>query len=263
MAQAMQQIPYVGITGVGTPAQSEALISVAGSQLRRRFMLGALVSDASMEGRPDRWPRRYPVPSSVPDIFSDHPTAFNVVHYNTRNPSTLAAQLTEIVGLVGKRLHGFQLNMAWPAPRQLELFRAECPSVAIIIQLNREAFDLVAGLRDGVSEKLRRDYGGLFDHALLDLSAGHGEILDPQWAAGQLRRLYSADLGTGVGVAGGLCAETLPMIEPLIREFPGLSIDAEGRLRDGDDLLDLGRAKEYLLKALEMFEGTKAEPAGR
>ena len=260
MAQEKKGFSYVGITGISTAEQSAALVSVAASRLRR-FMVGVLVSDASMEGRPDRWPRRYPAPASVADIFSDHPAAFNVVHYNTRDPSTLARQLTEIVQLVGSRLHGFQLNMAWPAPRQLALFREECPGVEIIIQLNREAFDIIAGLPEGVSGKLRREYGGLYDHALLDLSAGHGEILDPAWAAGQLRRLYGADLDAGLGVAGGLCAESLPMIEPLIREFPGLSIDAEGRLRDGNDLLDMGRAREYLVKALDMFGELRAEPA--
>ena len=262
MGQNKKPISYVGITGICAPEQSAALVSIAAG-MRRRLMIGVLVSDASMEGQPDRWPRRYPPPASAADIFSDHPAAFNVVHYNTHDPSTLARQLTEIVRLVGSRLHGFQLNMAWPAPRQLALFREECPGVQIIIQLNREAFDIIAGLPDGVSGKLRREYGGLYDHALLDLSAGHGEMLEPVWAADQLRRLYGADLDAGLGVAGGLCAESLPMIEPLIREFPDLSIDAEGRLRDEDDFLDLNRAEEYLIGALAMFEGEKAEPAGR
>ena len=263
MAHAAKRLPYVGITGIGTPAESAALVPIAVSQKQRRLMIGALVSSNSMAGKANRWPHRYPPPSNLAAIFSDHPASFNVVHYNTHQPSTLAGQLTEIAELAGGCLHGFQLNMAWPAPSQLESFRVRCPNIQVILQLNRQAFETAERLPGGVAEKLRREYQGLFDHALLDLSAGRGEILDPEWAADQLRRLYSADLDAGFGVAGGLSAETLPMIGPLLQEFPNLSIDAEGRLRDQNDFLDLVQAEKYLLKALEMFGEKQAEPAGR
>jgi hypothetical protein len=47
-----------------------------------------------------------------------------------------------------------------------------------------------------------------------------------------------------------LCAETLPAVASLVREY-GLSIDAEGRLRDGDEggVLDLDKARAYLAAA--------------
>lgn len=68
-----------------------------------------------------------------------------------------------------------------------------------------------------------------------------------------LRALEDMDLDIGLGVAGGLSAETLHLVEPLIEEFPDLSIDAEGRLRDESDKLDLTAAKRYAVKSLDMF----------
>lgn len=57
-------------------------------------------------------------------------------------------------------------------------------------------------------------------------------------------------LGLNIGIAGGLCAETLPAVASLVREY-GLSIDAEGRLRDGDEggVLDLDKVAAYLAAA--------------
>jgi len=39
-----------------------------------------------------------------------------------------------------------------------------------------------------------------------------------------------------------------------VKDFPNISIDAEGQLRDENDNLNLVAAKEYLVKAYEMLE---------
>ncbi|MDI6734376.1 MAG: hypothetical protein QMD50_02710 [Patescibacteria group bacterium] len=54
-------------------------------------------------------------------------------------------------------------------------------------------------------------------------------------------------------VAGGLQAKNLDLLKPLIKEFPELSIDAEGKLRDEKDKLDFIAVKKYLEKAKEIF----------
>ena len=263
MAHAKKRISYVGITGIGTPAESAALAPFASAHAHRRFMVGVLVSSSSMAGQPDQWPNRYPPPSKIDAIFPDFPNVFNVVHYNTHDPATLSHQLITVANLAGQRLHGFQLNMAWPPPAELEALRRQCPGMQIILQLNREAFEAVKAVPGGVGRRLTQDYTGLFDHALLDLSAGRGEMLEPNWAAQELRKLEASDLNAGLGVAGGLDAETLAIIQPLIQEFPNLSIDAEGRLRDRDDRLDLEKARKYLEKSSDMFSITPKDQPGR
>ena len=56
----------------------------------------------------------------------------------------------------------------------------------------------------------------------------------------------------GIGIAGGLSADTLPHIAGLLQEIPDLSIDAEGQLRDENDHLDVNKAVRYVLAASRM-----------
>lgn len=61
----------------------------------------------------------------------------------------------------------------------------------------------------------------------------------------------------GLVAAGGLGPDTMHLVEPLIKEFPDLSIDAQGKLRPSGsalDPIDWYMAGQYLIKALEMLE---------
>ena len=109
---------YVGITGIMNPADSLSIADSVPPNRNRRAMIGILVSQKSLLGLPNQWPNRYPKTNQVADLFLSHPAAFNVVHYNTDDSSTLAQQLFEVVQLAGPNLHGIQLNMAWPPDRK-------------------------------------------------------------------------------------------------------------------------------------------------
>ena len=62
----------------------------------------------------------------------------------------------------------------------------------------------------------------------------------------------------GLVVAGGLCADNLDaLLSPLLPEWAGVSIDAEGRLRNSDDRLDVGAASAYLTEALKLLDPTR------
>ena len=61
----------------------------------------------------------------------------------------------------------------------------------------------------------------------------------------------------GIVVAGGLGPRTLHLIEPIIEEFPDISIDAQGQLRPSHnalDPIDWDMAGEYLTKSLQMLK---------
>lgn len=216
-------------------------------------MIGVLVSSNTLRGEPNQWPNRYAKKCDIAGIFTDHPDTFNVIHYNTNEPDSLLAQLLAVRHLAGPNLHGFQLNMAWPYPTDLRLFAQQNPEQQLIIQLNPEAFQMAEGLKIGIISRLKQEYSGLVDHVLLDLSAGFGRPLDTAWARRQLQELRDADLGFGLGVAGGLSPTSLHLVESLVKDFPQLSIDAEARLRDSNDNLDLALAQDYLSKAFAMF----------
>ena len=235
------------------PTESRFIANAVPTNSNRQAMIGALVSQKSMGGRPGRWPNRYPRTEQVADLFLPHPALLNVVHYNTDDPTTLCRQLSEVIQLAGPNLHGFQLNLTWPPPDELGRFADQYPSLKLILQIGQESCRLVAEDPVGIAGRLRADYQGLVHYVLLDLSAGYGQPLDTSWCLQQLRELRSANLGLGLGVAGGLSPSSLHLVRPLAKEFPSLSIDAEARLRDEHDTLDMDLALDYIKRAFTMF----------
>ena len=57
--------------------------------------------------------------------------------------------------------------------------------------------------------------------------------------------------------AGGLGPETMHLVDPIVKEFPDVSIDAQGRLRPSEsalDPVDWNTAGAYIIKALELLK---------
>lgn len=60
----------------------------------------------------------------------------------------------------------------------------------------------------------------------------------------------------GIVVAGGLGPETMDLIDPIVRKYPLISTDAQGKLRpSGNSLHPIcwEMAGEYLVKVFEKF----------
>jgi hypothetical protein len=238
--------PYLGITGFTSAAQVREALAVVPPTSRRLAMVGVLASRRTCAGLPERSPRRLPAVEEIPVIFPDHPLALNLVHYYTDEPATLGRQLAGLAARSGPNLHGFQINGVWPSRQDLEEIRSERPGLRIVIQMD-------AGMLAGPPEdavRRAREIAGLAGDLLLDASAGQGLPLDPAALLPFLRAL--ADTGLGLGVAGGLSAASLHLLEPLLAEFPDLSFDAETCLRDEEDRLDAVRVREYVEAALRL-----------
>ena len=61
----------------------------------------------------------------------------------------------------------------------------------------------------------------------------------------------------GIAAAGGLGPDTLNLVEPLVREFLNISIDAQGKLRPSGsalDPIDWKMAAKYIVRAVWMFK---------
>ena len=244
--------PYIGITGFMHRGEVDAVLGVFPEDSPRKLMVGVLASEKTLSGQTNKRPGRYPDRLAVQHIFSDSPLALNLVHYNTKNPETLTTQMRAFAELFGgPYFHGFQLNVAWPSPSKLANYRATCKGV-IVLQIGAHAVEMVDNSPEKLAERVA-EYRGLVEYVLLDPSGGKGQPFDTEQARLYLRALAEKDLGIGLGVAGGLSAETLYLVEPLVEEFPDLSIDAEGRLRDENDNLDLEAAKRYASAALKLF----------
>ncbi len=265
-----RKTPYDGITGFTTPQQVQTLLDTRVRNMRiygvpenahtmqvpfteRLLMVGVLVSSKTMRGLTNKWPNRYPKIEDVPALFTNHPAAFNLIHFNTKEPEELCTQLETLVQIGGPNLHGFQLNIAWPSPRLLEQFLVRNPSVRIVLQVGSTAFEEVSNSPTVLARKVAQEYVGLVDYILLDPSGGLGKLIDVDTAQAYLEELKNKDLPIGLGIAGGLNEETLQTIAPLTKKFHNLSVDAEGRLRDTNDNLDIEKATRYLKNLRNLF----------
>lgn len=238
----MKKGPYLGITGFTSAAQVREALAPMPPTSRRLLMVGVLASRRTCAGLPERSPRRLPAVEAIPEIFPDHPLALNLVHYYTDEPATLGRQLAGLAVRAGPNLHGFQINGVWPSRQDLEEIRG----LRIVIQMDA---GMLAGPPEDAARRVR-GIAGLIDDLLLDASGGQGIPLDPAALLPFLRVL--ADTGLGLGVAGGLSASNLQLLEPLLAEFPDLSFDAETCLRDEEDRLDLGRVRGYVEAGLRL-----------
>lgn len=245
--------PYIGITGFVNPHEVAVVLDCMPRESHRLLMIGVLASSRTLKGQQSRWPNRYPGVSDIAAIFPQHLLALNLVHYNTGEPDTLCQQLVELTRLSGPDLHGYQLNIPWPPVTELNEYRKQFPEMKMVLQISQTSLQIVDSSARDLVDKLAQEYVGLVDYMLLDPSAGYGIPLDPSWAAEYLTSIQEADLGMGLGVAGGLSPSSLDLVQPLVNDFPDLSIDAESLLRDEDDCLDTGNARDYINKALQLF----------
>jgi len=190
-------------------------------------------------------------------FFPDDPRAINLIHYNTKEPETLCEQLLKLVEIGGPNLQGFQLNIAWPNPNQLDKFhKAVKRHYSLIFQINERVLEDVKYSPKELSLRIcKNSYDDYMDGILIDPSGGKGKLFDIEMAHKFLSEIRDTNYLFGMGIAGGLCADTLHVIEPLLEEFRHLSTDAEGKLRNlPDDTLNVEDAKLYVKRNLEMVD---------
>lgn len=253
-------IPYIGVTGFMYRSDIEACLA-AMEGVPRLLMVGILVSLKSLCGKTTKRPRRYPSTRSFSDLFLDHPQALNLVHYNTDRPGSLAGQLTALMVMAGPNCHGVQLNIAWPDLDQLKIFREEFPQARVVLQCGAQALERVAGPFSFLDELRPYVYAKVIDDVLLDPSGGLGRPFEPAVLGPYLetmQREVTSDTPFGMGVAGGLSASTLDLVAPLLQQCPDLNFDAEGRLRDAQDDLDLDQACLYLKQSAALLRSVPA-----
>lgn len=254
--------PYIGVTGFMSRDEVVQALKYVSNETAYRLMVGVLMSSKTLAGQANKWPGRYPKKEAVADIFVDDPRALNLIHYNTDNPEMLVHEVRQIVALAGPHLDGFQFNVAWPAPSQIEQIREMYPDLYLLLQIGGRAMEEVLSLGLHTGEHLKERIGWylpFIDAVLVDPSGGKGELLSAAGCHAWIRAAKEVH-GLEIGVAGGLGPVTTHVIEPLTKEFPGLNIDAEGRLRTPkpEDALDMRAVEQYIVIAHLVLEGNHA-----
>ena len=127
-------------------------------------------------------------------------------------------------------------------------------STIIVLQVGARAFELIGYSPQKLADKIESEYGGLIHYVLLDASGGLGKPLDARMLTPYLRALAAKRLPIGLGVAGGLNADSLHLVVSLIDEFPNLCLDAEGKLRNRKDNMSVRAAISYLTGTYALFK---------
>ena len=249
--------PYIGITGFMTGREVTMAAEEIPTGATHDLMAGILVSSKTLRGEQNKRPNRYPTIENANRIPLFHRRVFTVVHYNTKEPDTLGEQLREIQRCFRSLIEGIQLNMAWPNPLELIPFCVKTPQYKIILQIGAWAFEKIDNSPQKLVERIKGRYSGLVDYVLLDMSGGEGIVMDRKNIDRYLEALYGAGVHEQVriGIAGGLDPENVgEVVRPFATRYPNLCVDAEGRIRDENDHLDIAKAKQYLRAAYATFQ---------
>lgn len=244
---------YIGVTGFMSRAEVNEALAMVPQRSTRRLMVGVLMNSKTLAGQQNKRSGRYPKKGVVADIFVNDPRTLNLIHYNTDYPETLLTQLVKITKLASPHIDGFQLNMAWPPISQLEDYWHAYPEKFLLLQVGDEAMTQVESMERFT--ELIGAYLPMIDAILIDPSGGKGKPLDAVKGADYLRAVREYYPTLGIGIAGGLGPETLHLLNPLVKKFPELSIDAESLLRTPkpEDALCLDAMQTYLNGAFRML----------
>ncbi len=249
--------PYIGVTGFFKPEEVSAALQVFPNNGGRKLMVGALATYKSLRGIPmkPKWAKQTPDPSAITGLFPNDDRVVNLVHFSTEEgqENSVLADMLKIHELAGPHFHGFQLNIAWPQINQVSDYRRAMGwNYRIVLQLGQKAVEAAGGTAQGVVDMLYH-YAGVVDDVLLDPSGGLGKPFDTERAREFLSAIVEQGWDIGLGVAGGLGPDSLNLVKPLVAQFPNLSIDAQGRLRNAENDLDPNLVSTYLAKALQLF----------
>ena len=253
---------------------------IESDRIERTIAIGVLCSSKSLRGEPTRWKNRYAEQSAWKGIVDacDADADARLTSFLHISSSALHKTVGEDPDIERafeaaephlQQFDGFQINSAWPqasfVSRAATFSRSR--GMYFILQIPARAIEECraesdAGTARNVAERLCLYFRGNlkrpFSHVLIDPSCGTGKDLDVGLTEAIVKALTQALAGTGVeiGIAGGLSAETLPHVKPLLTRYPDLSTDAEGKLRDGSELgghLVLDKVRQYLDAALPRF----------
>lgn len=269
------QRPYIGITDFTDNKQVRTMLKVfrenRSKNSLRRLHVGVMMSRKTLLGYETKWAKAFPPKETIGNIFYPveqinslrAPNRVNdvmfVLHYADYGADNfLFTNLSRALEYAGPCVDAIQLDMIWPDPDALDSLRCSLRGpLEIILQIGANAIEEANNNPDEVVERLAPYMKrSCITHVLLDKSMGKGLGMDAQGLLPYIRAIRKAYPELGLAVAGGLGPETMHLVEPIVQEFPDISIDAQGRLRPSGDALDpidWDMAGEYLAKALKMF----------
>ena len=249
--------PTIGVLGFKTSEEVRAALHAFDSlpaSSTGNLLIGVMANERTLTGKEATWPARYPAIEEIASLFPLESRVLNLIHYSTDELDTLAHQLGQLIGYGGHYLDGIQLNVPWPDPKHLTPFKSRC----VVLVLSGEALRRADDNPTRVAELLDR-YDGLIKDVVLNGSTSIGVRFDLDLVRGYVEAIRSRHPKLGIGVDGDFSAQSVGEVEPLVRHFPSLGLQACSRLRTPcDERIDLQAMHTYIVAADKQHRKSKA-----
>jgi len=263
----MKNKTYIGITGAEDEREVKSVLnefSEAGYNMQSKHipMLGFLVSYKTLN-RQFVGNKRYPLMDSLPNLLMEaRGNAFTMVHYNTKEMSTLFEQVSKIFERIYKwnLCDALQLNIVWPDITQVKMIKEKFPDMGIVFQASEKAMN--GKTPKEIANKIM-EYGNSINYVLIDPSGGEGREFQTDDSINLYNELKEKSSNLAIGFAGGFSGDNVEKkITDIIEKIKtsDFCIDAEGGLRDklseeyGDDFLNIKKVRNYLQEASKVLE---------
>lgn len=270
---------YIGVSDVYNPEDARAMadeLRAHRTDLTRKLMVGVMAHPLSLDpnkgkGIPvcEEVRKVFPERERLASAFIADPDVMPTIHYaDLYGPNAgqnVYKNLEACVEYGGPNLQAIQLDVTWPDARELARFK-EAHSHAIVLQVGKKAMQAANNDPQQVVEKLH-EYGNSIDYVLFDASMGRGKSMEQNELFPLLRAVQKQLPYLSLAVAGGLGPGSVrELLEPIAREFPNISIDAQGLLKrpdsPRDDLghfvstygADLDRSRKYIQESCEVLD---------
>lgn len=252
--------PYIGITDFRNVRQVRYMLRIFNERKSihsdRMLHVGVMMSRKTLLGLPTKWTKAFPTNVEIADILSV-PETYNCLHYaDYEQDPDFHRNLRQAIAFGGDGMNALQLDMIWPDSTIVaHAVTFSHKELEVILQIGKNAMEVEGNDPKRIIDRLAR-YDGAIDRVLLDRSMGNGVGMDAQGLLPLAHAIRDRFPTLGISAAGGLGPETTHLVEPLVREFPDLSIDAQSRLRPSGsalDPIDWEMAKVYLENALQLF----------
>lgn len=256
----MNIFPYIGITDFTSTEQVRTMRAVFqkhfSTSSKRKLHIGVMISHKTLNGIPTIWSEAFPPKDKIADIFA-FDDVYNCLHYVDYIHNSDFKDFARAIGYGGINIHAIQLDMIWPDPGQVANgVHTSRKNIEVILQVGNKAIEEAHNDPTEVVQRLE-DYEKVIHRVLLDKSMGRGHSMDAIGLLPFVRAIKERFPDMGLVVAGGLSPDSINLVGPLAKEFPDISIDAQGKLRPSGNTLnpiDWGMAEAYLIKALELFK---------
>lgn len=237
---------YIGITGFKTVDE----VQYANKLTRHlpdshELMIGILTSHNRLQNRTTEGSRT-PAAIEIRELVKEcGPRIKPVIHYCTTFDNDTKDELTALFNEIDDWCHAVQFNHTWPQQDAIEYLKSKVPSLEVVLQV------LPGIMLDEIAMRVNQ-YKNV-SYILNDASQGAGVAPIYSDEVNRMMMISNTAPDKLLVTAGGFDEKNVfDRVTSLRQYFDKFSIDAEGKLFDGDRL-DMNKVEKYVLNASKAF----------